>query len=132
MAMESFDKSDPSAHQANPLAGPSDNQDSVENLWKVVVVIAFAVLLASVSFNAFLMKENGVLMFQKTQIYNQIQAVQQVNGVVSNLVQDVAAFSLQHPDVRPILQKYGVTINFVPAPPPVQKAPPPIPTPDKR
>ncbi len=106
----------------------SPEPSPLENLWKAVLVLACCGLFASLSFNVFLLKQKRGLILQREQFEEQVNSAQQMQNAVSNLVQEVAVFSLQHPDVRPILTRYGVTINFVPAPGtspiPSGKAPP--------
>ncbi len=119
--METFDL----VRHASTPDGVASESDSSESIWTAILVLASALLIASISFNIFVLKQNRILSFQRSQLNDQYSTMQQTENIVKAMVQDVATFSVQHPDVRPILQKYGVTINFVaPQPPPV---PPPAP-----
>ena len=94
--------------------------DPVSSLWKLMLVVGIAGLLASGSLNFFLLKQNRMLMFQRKQQAEQLQRIQQSRNALRSLLQDVANFSAQYPEARGILVKYGITVN-----PPVASPPPP-------
>ncbi|NUN94165.1 MAG: hypothetical protein HUU04_10360 [Verrucomicrobiae bacterium] len=96
------------------------NFDPVASQWKLLLTLSVAGLLASASLNVFLLKQNRMLTFQRKQQQEQFARTRQMETALRSLVQDVASFSLQYPEARGILSKYGIQVN--PAPPPV--APP--------
>lgn len=80
-------------------------------MWRMMLIVAAAGLLASFSFNIYLIKQNHLLMNQRSQLKEQIQQTQLLIGTLRTLVEDIARFSLQYPDARDILLKYGLKVN---------------------
>jgi hypothetical protein len=99
--------------------------DPVVSQWKLLLVLGLAALVASGSLNIFLLKQNRMLIFQRKQQQEQFQRTRQMQMALQSLLQDTASFSLQYPEVRTILSKYGVQINTTPPPVPAPLAPPP-------
>jgi hypothetical protein len=99
--------------------------DPVVSQWKLLLVLGLAALVASGSLNIFLLKQNRMLIYQRKQQQEQFQRTRQMQMALQSLLQDTASFSLQYPEVRTILSKYGVQINTTPPPVPVPLAPPP-------
>ena len=104
----------------------TSNDSGAENSgsqWRILLVISTACLIASLSFNVFIFKQNRTLMQQRQQQTLQLQQVQQADAIIRSIVQDVANFSVQYPEVRGILSKYGINVNVQPAPHPAAAAP---------
>lgn len=99
--------------------------DPVASQWKLLLVLAIAGFIASASFNLFLLKQNRMLAFQRKQQQEQFQRTRQMQMALQALLQDVASFSAQYPEVRGILSKYGVQVSAAPQAPAPQLAPPP-------
>lgn len=100
--------------------------DPVASQWKLFLVLGLGGLLASASLNVFLLKQNRMLIFQRKQQQEQFQRTRQTEAALRALVQDVASFSLQYPEARSILSKYGIQITAAPpaAAPPLVPPPP--------
>lgn len=90
--------------------------DPVASQWKLLFVLGIAALVASASLNVFLLKQNRMLAFQRKQQQEQFQRTRQMQMALQSLLQDTASFSLQYPEVRAILSKYGVQVNTAPPP----------------
>jgi hypothetical protein len=97
------------------------------NPWILLLVISISVLIVSISFNVFLIRKNETLRNQRTQQLNVASQVERSETMAKSMVEEVARYSLTHPDVRDILVRYGVTINIVP--PSGADNPPPVPSP---
>ncbi len=116
-------------HSSNAGAGfstSSDHFDPVSSLWKLLLVLGIAGLIASLSLNFYLLKQNRMLMFQRRQQTEQLARLDQTRAALQALLQDVASFSIQYPEVRGILAKYGISVN---AAPPPQSSAHPLPMP---
>ena len=92
--------------------------DPVTSLWKLIWVLGVACLIAGFSFNLYMLKHNRMLEFQRKQKMEEFQRVQQrsqqLEAGLTSLFRDVAGFSVQYPEVRGILAKYGITVKQVP------------------
>ncbi len=114
---------------------PDQGRDPGQSQWKWLLILGFAGLLVSVSFNFFLLNQQRVLKRQYDQQKDQlnyqteqIRLAQQAKGGLQALVQDAVNFSGQHPEVCDILVRHGV--KFVDSPPPAPRSkPPPVPPP---
>lgn len=91
--------------------------DPVISAWKVLLFLAIAGIIATASFNAYLLKHNRILMFQRDQQTEQLQKIQQADATLRSLLQDVANFSANYPEVRLILGKYGLKVENAPVAP---------------
>jgi len=117
---------------------PDQGRDLGQSQWKWLLILGFAGLLVSVSFNFFLLNQQRVVKHQYDQQKDQlnyqteqIRLAQQAKGGLQALVQDVVNFSNKHPEVRDILARHGV--KFVDPPPPGRPSnPPPVPPPPTR
>lgn len=98
--------------------------DPAASQWKLLLVLGIAALIASTSLNVFFLKQNRMLAFQRKQQQEQFQRTRQMQMALQALLQDTASFSLQYPEVRTILSKYGVQVNTTPPPAPALLAPP--------
>ncbi len=93
---------------------PSSALDSAVSQWKVLLILAAGVLLISVSFNFLLLKQNRMLIAQRQQQTELLQRVEQLKIMFHPLLQDVGHFSVQYPEVRGILTKYGIRVDTSP------------------
>ena len=92
----------------------SENDQHPE--FKLISFLIIAMLVLSLSFNAFLFKHNRMLLTQRNQQKEQVQRLQQTEAILKNLLQEVANFSIQYPEVKNILGKYGFRVQTVPGP----------------
>ncbi len=99
--------------------------------WQLFLVFGLASLLTSGSLNIFLLKNNHTLRFQRQQQTEQRQRNQQNEIALRSLLQDTANLSVQYPELKSILAKYGYSVNVLPSSssiaPPIP--PPPLSTP---
>jgi hypothetical protein len=100
-----------------------------KNPWTLLLIIAVSILAVSVSFNIYLLRQNDSILTQRAQQNEVSMQFERYKKEVQIMVQDVAQFSLQHPEVRDILGKYGVTITQAPPPASNETTPPPVPSP---
>jgi hypothetical protein len=83
----------------------------------LLTLLAVAALCVSVSLNVALLQQIALVAKQREQLAGQIGAVPKLRQNASellSLVQDVARFSVDHPDVLPVLTKYGYSIVGTP------------------
>jgi hypothetical protein len=107
----------------------------VQAQWKLLWLLGIAGLLASGSFNIYLLRQYRVLIAEVKQKTSELdQRDQQTKQGLLTLIQDVGNFSAQYPEVRTIMAKAGFQV--VPAnqtPPAQQPAPeqPALPAPPR-
>src|SRR5438105_3603794 len=94
-------------------ASPSSGKDEHPEL-KLICFIIAVMLIFSLSLNVFLFKNNRILEPQRNQQSEQVKRLQQTEAILNTLLQDVANFSIQHPEVKTILSKYGIHVQVAP------------------
>ena len=82
--------------------------------WQLFLVLGVAGLIVAGSLNVYLWRYNRMLNVQQRQQVEQLRFLQQNELTLNSLIQDTINFSVQYPDVRPILTKY---IGTLPSPP---------------
>ena len=109
-----------------PLEISSPVIENFSSQWQLFLILGFAGLIATASLNIYLWRYNRSLNFQYKQQAEQLRFMQQRQDSWSFFIQDIVYFSVQYPDVRPILTKH---IGTLPSPPlSIAPAPPPAPT----
>lgn len=98
-------------------SGVQELSGAVASQWKLLALLGIAGLVASFSVNILLYRNNRTLMSQRDQQTAQVQQIQRFKNEVGTLLQDVAAFSKQDPDVQTVLSKYGVRVVQPPTAP---------------
>ena len=98
-------------------AGVMELAGATASQWKLLILLGIAGLLASVSVNILLYRNNHALISQRDQQAAQVAQIQGFKNQVAAFLQDIAAFSRQDPDVQQVLVKYGIRIAAPPAAP---------------
>lgn len=122
--MNSEFQSTPDTTVLNSLQEPVDG---TSNNSVLTLVLALSMLAMSISFNCYLMKLNTALTTERA---NQLRAVsqgEQMENSVKSMLNDLGPYVLQHPEVRDILSKYGISVVVKPPPTTVPPIPPPFP-----
>ena len=100
--------------QTDPFS-PSNSSEKDEFLaLKLICFFITVMLVLSLSLNIFIFKHNRILEPQRNQQQDQVKQLQKTEAILNSLLQDVANFSVQHPEVRTILAKYGIRIQVAP------------------
>jgi hypothetical protein len=91
---------------------PTSPTSAIQNpLLPLFLILSVSALIGLLSFSAFLYKSNSILKTQRNQQLEQVQRVQQTEGLLQSMLQDVANFSATYPELRTILGKYGFSVQ---------------------
>jgi hypothetical protein len=102
--------------EAKPLPEP------LAQLYRWFLTVGACVLVLSLSFNAFVLKQNRNLSFNISHQQNLLKQHQIQRAQVLQILQIINQYAQTHPEARAILAKYRVEIG----PPPSPATPPPV------
>jgi hypothetical protein len=111
---------------AEPATSPEEIQ---EMFGQAVLMGLLALVFFAITYSCFVWKQNKELLDQLSQLTPQAQQARDMEGVYQNFVNDLSAYSRQHPDVVQVLMRSGIEVSQTPPPPSIPGELPPMPAP---
>jgi hypothetical protein len=116
--------------EKKPAAGAVTSPEEIQEMFgQAVLTGLIALVFFAITYSCFVWKQNKELLDQLSQLTPQAQQARDMEGIYQSFVNDLTAYSQQHPDVMQVLMRSGVEVSQRPAPPAIPGELPPMPAP---
>jgi uncharacterized protein HemX len=109
--------------------------DPMQEMRVIIIALFVAILVVSISFNAFVLKQNSRVQLELENANNQLAqieqnpVVQQNRAAMQNLLSELMAQIPAHPEAQQILARYNINPPTGPQPAPPTQPQPTVPAP---